>query len=259
MHYAPQSVNHELTFEFVDTAVNLSLDRGPEVYEGFLSTVVQSNRLVTGHGRPVGPEESQLVAYYLTQLPITHTTAIRGLIRAGELVSDEVDSVVATRVANRMLWSLINSYYGPEPIEQPPVYGNDVIQEEIGDRMKNRLILADLHDLPDDGENSWENQALCKGKTKTMFPSNGRGVEIARKICAHCSVQGPCIEKALANRENFGMWGGSSERERRRILKLRAIEAEPTIEAEVAELTNDNLDEDNFESLDALVHPLDAA
>lgn len=54
-----------------------------------------------------------------------------------------------------------------------------------------------------------------------FFPSDGAGVELARKICAECPVREPCLEHALANRIDHGVWGGCSERERRRILKVR--------------------------------------
>jgi len=54
-----------------------------------------------------------------------------------------------------------------------------------------------------------------------FFPSDGVGVEIARRICATCPQQAPCLEYALENRIDHGVWGGCSERERRRILRRR--------------------------------------
>ncbi len=69
---------------------------------------------------------------------------------------------------------------------------------------------------------------MAKGKCRTMdpdlfFPSDGVGVEVARRICADCIVKEPCKEYALANRIDHGVWGGTSERERRRILRSRAL------------------------------------
>ena len=58
-----------------------------------------------------------------------------------------------------------------------------------------------------------------------FFPSDGVGVEIARRICAECPVKQPCLEYALEQRIDHGVWGGASERERRRILKRRRAEA----------------------------------
>ena len=55
----------------------------------------------------------------------------------------------------------------------------------------------------------------------TFFPSDGVGVEVARKLCADCAVRDLCLEYALEHRIEHGVWGGCSERERRRILKRR--------------------------------------
>lgn len=57
----------------------------------------------------------------------------------------------------------------------------------------------------------------------TFFPADGAGVEVAKKICAACVVKEDCLEYAISNKENHGVWGGTSERERRRILKRRAM------------------------------------
>jgi WhiB family redox-sensing transcriptional regulator len=48
-------------------------------------------------------------------------------------------------------------------------------------------------------------------------------VDVARKICQDCAVRGPCLEYALVNRIDHGVWGGTSERERRRILRQRRV------------------------------------
>ena len=67
----------------------------------------------------------------------------------------------------------------------------------------------------------------CSAYTGTFFPSDGVGVEVARRICATCPVKGPCLEYALRNRIDHGVWGGSSERERRRIARQRRLDARP--------------------------------
>ena len=54
-----------------------------------------------------------------------------------------------------------------------------------------------------------------------FFPSDGVGVEKAKRICAECPVKDRCLEYALKNRVDHGVWGGTSERQRRRILKAR--------------------------------------
>ena len=57
---------------------------------------------------------------------------------------------------------------------------------------------------------------VCEG-----IPHDGIGVEIAKQICIGCTVTAPCLEYALTNRVEHGVWGGCSERQRRRILKER--------------------------------------
>jgi len=56
-----------------------------------------------------------------------------------------------------------------------------------------------------------------------FFPNDGMGVQFAQRICADCPVKSPCLEYALANRVDHGVWGGTSERERRRILRQRRV------------------------------------
>jgi WhiB family transcriptional regulator, redox-sensing transcriptional regulator len=73
-----------------------------------------------------------------------------------------------------------------------------------------------------DDDMGWMEQGLCRDRTPaTFFPSDGVGVDVARKICAGCPVKDGCLEYALENRIDHGVWGGCSERERRRILKRR--------------------------------------
>ncbi|MGH7750294.1 MAG: WhiB family transcriptional regulator, partial [Candidatus Dormibacteria bacterium] len=55
-------------------------------------------------------------------------------------------------------------------------------------------------------------------------PSDGVGVEVARRICAECPSKEPCLEYALHNKIEHGVWGGASERERRRIARRRRVE-----------------------------------
>ena len=74
----------------------------------------------------------------------------------------------------------------------------------------------------DEVEHEWMQASACRHyPPAAFFPSDGVGVDEARKICATCPVQEPCLEYALANRIEHGVWGGCSERERRRILKRR--------------------------------------
>jgi WhiB family redox-sensing transcriptional regulator len=75
-------------------------------------------------------------------------------------------------------------------------------------------------------DTAWMSDSKCRElPPETFFPSDGVGVEIARRICADCPVKGPCLEYALYNRIEHGVWGGASERERRRIARRRRLTA----------------------------------
>ena len=70
---------------------------------------------------------------------------------------------------------------------------------------------------------SWQERALCaETDPEAFFPEKGGSTREAKKICTGCEVKAECLEYALANDERFGIWGGLSERERRR-LKRRAV------------------------------------
>lgn len=72
----------------------------------------------------------------------------------------------------------------------------------------------------------WMRDGSCRNyPPAAFFPSDGVGVDAARRICATCAVQELCLEYALVNRIDHGVWGGSSERGRRRILKRRREQA----------------------------------
>ena len=58
-----------------------------------------------------------------------------------------------------------------------------------------------------------------------FFPSDGVGVIRAQRICETCPVKARCLEYALEERIDHGVWGGASERERRRIMKGRRTPA----------------------------------
>jgi WhiB family redox-sensing transcriptional regulator len=68
----------------------------------------------------------------------------------------------------------------------------------------------------------WMERARCQEiPPNTFFPSDGLGVEVAKAICAECAVSGNCLEYALSQRVDHGVWGGCSERQRRRIRRER--------------------------------------
>jgi len=69
---------------------------------------------------------------------------------------------------------------------------------------------------------AWMQAGNCRRyETDVFFPSDGAGVDRARAICSRCPIAGRCLDYALDNRIEHGVWGGCSERERRRILRRR--------------------------------------
>ena len=73
------------------------------------------------------------------------------------------------------------------------------------------------------GELDWQERALCaQTDPEAFFPEKGGSTREAKRVCMVCEVRVQCLDYALANDERFGIWGGLSERERRRV-KKRAV------------------------------------
>jgi WhiB family redox-sensing transcriptional regulator len=69
---------------------------------------------------------------------------------------------------------------------------------------------------------SWRKHASCRGlDAEVFFPTSEEATQEAKAICAECPVREPCLQYALANREREGVWGGATERERRRMVRQR--------------------------------------
>lgn len=64
---------------------------------------------------------------------------------------------------------------------------------------------------------AWHAQAACRGATALFFPNRGENIRNQRHICDECPVRTQCLDQALAFGEHHGIWGGHTERERRRI------------------------------------------
>ena len=69
---------------------------------------------------------------------------------------------------------------------------------------------------------SWRSKAACQGLDPAIFyPATDEEAEAAKAVCATCPVGQACLEYALANRERDGVWGGCTEKERRRLVRQR--------------------------------------
>lgn len=69
---------------------------------------------------------------------------------------------------------------------------------------------------------SWRQRAACRGVDPDVFyPVTDEDADEAKSICGVCPVRESCLEHALVNRERDGVWGGATERERRRMIRQR--------------------------------------
>ena len=67
---------------------------------------------------------------------------------------------------------------------------------------------------------AWQAEALCaQTDPEAFFPEKGGSTRDAKRICSGCEVKAQCLDYALENDERFGIWGGLSERERRKLKK----------------------------------------
>ena len=68
----------------------------------------------------------------------------------------------------------------------------------------------------------WRRHSACRGLDPDIFyPETDEEALAAKLVCGECSVQETCLEFALQGREKEGVWGGATEKERRRILRQR--------------------------------------
>lgn len=126
--------------------------------------------------------------------------------------------------------------YGPGDFERALRYENRLLgsvgsvpQPEIGSdpkradtRPKLTLISDEMDVAPatidEPADEQWQERALCaQTDPEAFFPEKGGSTREAKRICMGCEVRDECLEYALAHDERFGIWGGLSERERRRL------------------------------------------
>lgn len=86
-------------------------------------------------------------------------------------------------------------------------------------------LLFKLAGYDADGDLDWQERGLCaQTDPEVFFPENGGTTKPAKRICLACDVRAECLQYALDHDERFGVWGGLSERDRRR-LKKRGVKA----------------------------------
>ena len=63
------------------------------------------------------------------------------------------------------------------------------------------------------------------------FPEKGGSTREAKALCARCPVRPECLAYALAHDERFGVWGGASERDRRRLKRTTTMPQAASVRA----------------------------
>lgn len=80
----------------------------------------------------------------------------------------------------------------------------------------DRVVAA----LTEAAETTWQEQAVCsQTDPEIFFPEKGGATAGAKALCRSCPVTDRCLDYALSKDERFGVWGGLSERERRKLTR----------------------------------------
>jgi WhiB family redox-sensing transcriptional regulator len=75
---------------------------------------------------------------------------------------------------------------------------------------------------PPETDEQWRDQAACLGLDPMVFyPTSDDEEAEAKAVCEGCTVRVECLEYAIGRREKDGVWGGATERDRRRIIRQR--------------------------------------
>ncbi|MCU1533964.1 MAG: WhiB family transcriptional regulator [Glaciihabitans sp.] len=83
-----------------------------------------------------------------------------------------------------------------------------------------RLGVPGVRQVEEENPLEWQSDSLCaQTDPEAFFPEKGGSTRDAKKICSSCEVRSQCLNYALENDERFGIWGGLSERERRKLRK----------------------------------------
>ena len=103
------------------------------------------------------------------------------------------------------------------PLDDAP---DDLVPDDHDLQVTGRGVVVPLVPVPVDPAGDWKDAALCaETDPEAFFPEKGGSTREAKKVCTSCEVRAECLDFALANDERFGIWGGLSERERRRLKK----------------------------------------
>ena len=121
---------------------------------------------------------------------------------------EHVDFDRQARFDNRMLGSVGSA---PHTNTGPASIGTN-------GRPQLSVVPDRINVAPSINDDQWQERALCaQTDPEAFFPEKGGSTREAKRICLGCEVRDACLDYALAHDERFGIWGGLSERERRRL------------------------------------------
>lgn len=85
-----------------------------------------------------------------------------------------------------------------------------------------------VRDIGDTAELGWQDRALCaETDPEIFFPEKGGSVRDPKRVCARCEVRAECLEYAMDTGQPYGVWGGLTERERRRLKRQSSSNPQP--------------------------------
>ena len=134
------------------------------------------------------------------------------------------EGYVPDEAVARSVSSEASGLFMPDIVPIDPSARSQEQKREMLDRQRSHLDPVAPTAPQDDDPNpkTWKDKANCYGSdTGVFYPSNDASVDVPKRVCGDCPVKVECLEFALSNNEVFGVWGGTSERERRRIKRSR--------------------------------------
>ena len=100
-------------------------------------------------------------------------------------------------------------------------------------------IAVDVDEVVPELDRSWIAGAACRGTmTDQFYPVRGESTFGPQSVCHGCAVRIDCLDYALKRNEKHGVWGGTTENQRRRLRK--AIAAGHVTHDEVLEAHQDH-------------------
>lgn len=107
-----------------------------------------------------------------------------------------------------------------EILQPPQTLSDEERRRQAGANVQLHLVDGSVAINDTDTSLSWQERSLCASTDpEAFFPEKGGSTREAKRVCQGCEVRPECLKYALENDERFGVWGGLSERERRKLKK----------------------------------------